>query len=264
MLSYDEIAELSGAICATAEAMGQTISAAGAQVIAEDLAGYEAAVIIAALRACRREPSGKLCLGMVLKNLHAADGRPGKDEAWSIALSASDEYETVVLTAEIRHAMSASTPILQAGDKVGARMAFMSAYERLVAFARAEDRPAKWEVSLGYDSARRMVAIESAVRSQLINHETGSKYLADLRIAPITEEGQAIAGLLTGTQPTHVGPHVRAKLDEVRQILKESKRVKERERVKQAQRRRVDSYLRKRHARAAFAELKVAAGQERF
>lgn len=262
MLSFEEIAELSGAVCATAEAMGQTISAAGAQLIAEDLAGYEGAVIIAALRACRREPNGKLCLGMVLKNIHAADGRPGKDEAWSIALSASDEYETVVLTAEIRQAMSASTPILEAGDKVGARMAFMSAYERLVSFARAEDRPAKWEVSLGYDSARRVVAIESAVRSQLISHETGNQYLADLRIAPITEEGQAIAGLLTGTQRAHISPHIRAKLDEVRKLLKESKRTREVERMKQAQRRRVDSYLRKRRARAALAELNMAAGQE--
>ena len=152
MLSSDQQAELAVAICATAEAMGQAISAGGAQLIAEDLSAYEPAVIIGALRACRREPAGRLSLGMVLKNIHAADTRPGKDEAWSIALAASDEHETVVLTAEIRQAMIASGPILEAGDKIGARMAFMSAYERLVSFARAEDQPAKWEVCLLYTS----------------------------------------------------------------------------------------------------------------
>lgn len=258
MLSCEQIAELAGAICATAEAMGQTISAGGAQVIAEDLAAHEPQVIVGALRACRREPAGRLSLGMVLKHIHAADGRPGKDEAWSIALSASDEHETVVMTAETRQAMAASNPILEAGDKVGARMAFMSAYERLVSFARAEDRPAAWEVSLGFDAARRVTAIESAVRAQLITHEAGAKYLADLRIAPITVDGQAIAGLLTGEVRTQPSAAVREKLAEVRLILTASKARKDQERAKANQRRRVSTYLRKRQARSVIAELERA------
>ncbi len=234
---------------------GQTISSGGARVIAEDLAGHDAQVIVGALRACRREPAGRLSLGMVLKHIHAADGRPGKDEAWSIALAASDEHETVVVTAEIRQAMAASAPILDAGDKVGARMAFMSAYERLVSFARAEDRPAAWEVSLGFDPSRRVTAIEAAVRAQLITQETGGKYLADLRIAPITPDGQAIAGLLTGEVRTQPTAHVREKLAEVRSILTASKAKKEQTRAKEAQRRRVTTYLRKRQARAALSAL---------
>ena len=256
MLSCDQKAELAMAICATAEAMGQTISGPGAELIAEDLEAHEPEVIIAALRACRREPAGRLSLGMVLKHIHAADGRPGRDEAWSIALAASDEHETVVLTTEIRQAMIASTPILEANDKIGARMAFMSAYERLVSFARAEDRQATWEVSLGFDAARRVTAIETAVRAQLISHDRGAKYLADLRIAPITEDGQAIAGLLTGEKRTHVSAHVREKLGEVRSILVASKTRKDRQREKELQRRRVDTYLRKRQARTAVAQFR--------
>lgn len=255
MLSSEEVAQLAGAVCATAEAMGQAISAGGAQLIAEDLAAYDRVVIISALRACRREPNGRLSLGMVLKHIQANDGRPGKDEAWAIALSASDEYETVVLTEEIRQAMSASSPILEVGDKVGARMAFMSAYERLVVAARAEDLPAKWSVSLGYDPARRVIAIESAVRAKLISQETGAKYLADLRVEPATAEGQAIAGLLTGEVRAQIAPKVREKLAEVRSILTASKATKDRQRKKDAQRRRVETYLRKREARAALAEL---------
>ncbi|MFK3815111.1 hypothetical protein ACI2KG_00625 [Pseudomonas sp. NPDC089407] len=255
MLSCDQIADLAAAVCATAEAMGQTISAGGATLIAEDLSAYEVDAITGALRSCRREPAGRLSLGMVLKHIHAADSRPGKDEAWSIALAASDEYETVVLTTEIRQAMIASEPILEAGDKIGARMAFMSAYERLVSFARAEDQPAQWEVSLGYDAGRRVVAIESAVRAQLITQETGIKYLADLRIAPITQDGQAIAGLLTGEVRAQVSPKVREKLAEVRCILKAAKDKKDRERIKESQRNRVDTYLRKRQTRVAIAQL---------
>lgn len=257
MLSCDDIAELAMAVCATAEAMGQTISAAGAKLIAEDLSAHEPEVIVAALRACRREPAGRLSLGMVLKHIHAADGRPGKDEAWSIALAASDEYETVVLTHEVRQAMVASQPILEAGDKIGARMAFMSAYERLVSFARAEDKPVTWEVSLGFDSGRRVTAVETAVRAQLISREMGDKYLADLRIAPVTADGQAIAGLLTGAVRTQPSAAVREKLAEVRSILTASKAKKDSARAKEAQRRRVSTYLRKRQARAALAGLSV-------
>lgn len=256
MLSSEQTAYLAGAICATAEAMGQTISAGGAQLIAEDLSAYHPDAIKGALRSCRREPAGRLSLGMVLKHIHAADSRPGKDEAWSIALAASDEHETVVLTTEIRQAMIASEPVLKAGDKVGARMAFMSAYERLVSFARAEDQPAKWEVSLGYDVGRRVVAIETAVRAQLITQEAGVKYLADLRIAPITQDGQAIAGLLTGEVRPQASAKTLEKIVEVRCILKAAKAKKDRERAKESQRRRVDTYLRKRQTRVAIAQLK--------
>lgn len=255
MLSSDEQAELAVAICATAEAMGQTISAGGAQLIAEDLSAYDPAAIIGALRSCRREPAGRLSLGMVLKHIHAADSRPGKDEAWSIALAASDEHETVVLTTEIRQAMIASEPILEAGDKIGARMAFMSAYERLVSFARAEDQPAKWEVSLGYDAGRRVTAIESAVRAQLITLETGAKYLADLRIAPITQDGQAIAGLLTGEVRPQASPKTLEKIAEIREILGAAKKRAEKEKGKKSKVIRVDTYLRKRQTRTALAEL---------
>lgn len=158
--------------------------------------------------------------------------------------------------------MIASEPILEAGDKIGARMAFMSAYERLVSFARAEDQPAKWEVSLGYDAGRRVTAIESAVRAQLITHETGAKYLADLRIAPITQDGQAIAGLLTGEVRPQASAKTREKLAEVRCILKAAKAKKDRERAKEDQRRRIETYLRKRQTRAAVAQLNIKrAGQ---
>ncbi|MNQ87555.1 hypothetical protein D3C85_1027830 [compost metagenome] len=162
----------------------------------------------------------------ILQRVQAADGRPGKDEAWSIALMAGDEVETVVMTAEVQQAMSAAAPILKLGDRVGARMAFMSAYERLVTVARAVAVPVTWSVSLGFDPTRRVTAIESAVRMQLITQEAGTQYLADLRIAPITEDGQAIAGLLTGSvvQPS---AKLRSRWQQVRDELQAHRRRKD-------------------------------------
>lgn len=91
------------------------------------------------------------------------DGRPGAEEAWAIALLADDEARTVVWTAEIAEAMSAARPVLDIGDKVGARMAFREAYERLIGDARKTRRPVQWQTSLGHDPRQRADAIRQAV-----------------------------------------------------------------------------------------------------
>lgn len=254
MLSSDDIATLAGALCATAEILGQTISASAAKLMAEDLAIFEPADIRAALQACRRELTGRLTLASILQRIQAADGRPGKDEAWSIALSASDENETVVMTSEILQAMTAAQPILDLGDKVGARMAFISAYERLVTLARTEGIQTSWNVSLGFDPARRVTAIESAVRMQLITQQEGMQHISDLRIASITNDGLAIAGLLTGkvVQPSS---KLREKLAEVRSIVTAAKARQDREKLKKDQADRVDTYLRKRQTRTAITAM---------
>lgn len=93
----------------------------------------------------------------------ANDGRPDADEAWAIAMRADDEAITVVWTDEISAALSAARPVLANGDKVGARMAFKSAYERLVTKARKELRPVRWIASLGHDVAQREDALQQAV-----------------------------------------------------------------------------------------------------
>lgn len=220
MLSSDDRAQLAGAICATAETLGQTISAAAAELMAEDLAVFAQADIRKALQACRRELTGKLTLAAVLQRIQAEDGRPGKDEAWAIAMTTNDEFETVVLTDEIQIALGAAKPVLDAGDKVGARMAFISAYERLVAQAREDVKPVNWHVSVGFDANRRIEAVTKAVQMQRIPQERGQKYLADLRVVPVTEDGRALAGLITGevSRPT---PVVRDKLKGVKDSMME-------------------------------------------
>ncbi|WP_447902435.1 hypothetical protein [Pseudomonas serbica] len=220
MLSSDDIAELAGAICATAETLGQTISASAAKLMAEDLAVYPPMDIRRALQSCRRELTGKLTLAAVLQRIDDEDGRPGKDEAWAIAMTTNDEFETVVLTDEIQLALSAAKPVLDGGDKVGARMAFNSAYERLVNQSREDRKAVHWHVSVGFDANRRVEAITKAVQMQRIAQEHGQKYLADMRVVPITEGGRAIAGLLTG-EVTRPAPKLREKLSLVKASMLE-------------------------------------------
>lgn len=226
MLSYEETAELAGAICATAETLGQTISATTAKLMAEDLASCNPADIQSALRSCRKELTGKLTLAAILGRIQATDGRPGKDEAWAIALQSSDEFDTVVMTDEIQVALGAARPVLNIGDKIGARMAFISSYERLVSKAREEAIPVNWHVSIGFDANRRIEAISAAVQMKRIPRERGDLYLADLNLVHVTQDGLAIAGLITG-KAAMPSPGVREKLRAISDELKVKKRQKQ-------------------------------------
>jgi len=217
-LSFAEQAQLAAAIVATAETLGQTMSAAAAELMASDLSEYPAPDIIAALTACRRELTGKLTLAAILQRVQAADGRPDPNEAWSLALAASDEFDSVVLTDEIQLALGASRAILDAGDKVGARMSFLSAYQRLVDTARRENRPVKWSLSPGFDQQRRLIAVQEAGRLGRLPAPVVEEYRARLTNEPITQDGAAIAGLITG-KSAMPSPEVRERLQEIKQSV---------------------------------------------
>ena len=221
-MAPDQIARLALAVCATAEAMGQSLSSDAAELIADDLADYPATAVSAALKSCRRG-GGKLTTDSILQRVQAADGRPGKDEAWAIAMTTNDEFETVVLTDEIQLALAAAKPVLDAGDKVGARMAFISAYERFVGQARQDAKPVNWHVSVGFDANRRIQAVTKAMELKRIPREHGQKYLVDLSVEPVTEDGRAIAGLLTGCV-TRPAPALRQKLELVKTSMLEMRK----------------------------------------
>lgn len=110
---------------------------------------------------------------VIAKRCKELDGRPTADEAWAVALQSVDEAETVVWTTETAQAFYACKPVLIAGDKVGARMAFRDAYNRFVAEARTSRIPVKWDVSLGSDAQRRDVALMTAQAAGLITWKAG-------------------------------------------------------------------------------------------
>lgn len=151
------------AITVTAELTGASLSGAAVAMMAKDLTAlHREEAILRALTRCRKELSRPLTAGAVFDRLAEDDGRPSGDEAWAIALQSSDEAETVVWNGEIQQAMAAARPIIEAGDKIGARMAFRDAYERIVRTNREAGIVPKWEASLGWDKERRALAIESA------------------------------------------------------------------------------------------------------
>ncbi|QEO79863.1 hypothetical protein [Pseudomonas brassicacearum] len=219
-MNDQQVAGLAAAICATAESMGQEMNPGTAAMMAEDLCVYPVPVVKAALKACRFEVKGKLAMADILQRVQIADGRPGKDEAWAIAMTTNDEFETVVLTDEIQLALAAAKPVLDAGDKVGARMAFISAYERFVGQAREDAKTVNWHVSVGFDANRRIQAVTKAMELKRIPQERAQKYLADLSVVPVTEDGRAIAGLLTGAV-TRPAPALREKLHLVKSSMQE-------------------------------------------
>lgn len=146
---------------------------------------------------------------------------PGPDEAWALALKAADERETVVWTDEAARAFAIASPILAEGDKVGARMAFKQAYERAVQAAVMERRAPRPLVSLGWDAEARVNALESAVSSGLLGREQAEPYLLSAR-REISEEGRAVAGLLTGKVVQHPSAPeaVKRRIEELMQAIR--------------------------------------------
>ena len=123
----------------------------------------------------------------------ANDGRPDADEAWAIAIDSMDEYKTVVLNNEIAKALEFSRGIYLDGDKVGARMAFRSSYDKAVLDARKNQEPVKWFPSMGFDVGGRQLALEEAVAKGRLS----APHIAGLLPEPITREGQKLVGAIS-------------------------------------------------------------------
>ncbi len=224
MLSSEQQAALASAICATAEALGQTISPTTARIFAQDLVKYPAEEIRSALLACRRTLTGRLTLAAIQQQLHELDGRPEPNEAWAIAVTAADEDNSVVLTEEVLLALGAARPVLNAGDAVGARMAFLNAYQRLVADSRSQVAPVKWLLSQGHAADRRQTAISDAVRLGRIRPAIASRLA--LQLAHTPEPGGALMGPITASESSQSLPpnhEVRKRLESLLKILKRPK-----------------------------------------
>jgi hypothetical protein len=93
----------------------------------------------------------------VIELCRKSSGHLPPDEAWALALTSQDERESIVWTTQISEAMGAAQPCLDNRDKYGARLAFLSAYERLTASSEP-----KWTVSLGDSLEGRERAVDAA------------------------------------------------------------------------------------------------------
>jgi len=163
----------------------------------DDLCHLPIVEIEAGMRAHRRDPDrGRYFprpADILARTISGA--RMSADEAWTIAIRAMDESDSVCATGEILEAAAVAAPIWEIGDKIGARMAFRAAYERIDGLRQSEGRPIKWRLSVGWDTAKRAEAAQQALRLGQITKREASAHLP----APAATGAAAqIAGLLTG------------------------------------------------------------------
>lgn len=130
------------------------------------LAPYPLHVIRAAMQSYQDEVGefAPVPAGIALR-CKLLDGRLGAEEAWALALTSTDESDTVVWTTECAEAFRLVRPVLQASGAISARKGFIEIYERLVAAARAVHQPVEWVTSTGWDLAKRKLALTRAVKA---------------------------------------------------------------------------------------------------
>jgi hypothetical protein len=114
----------------------------------------------------------------IVQALTRQDGRPTADEAWSMI--PRSEYESVIWTDEMSKAFALAAPLLEAGDQVAARRAFIDRYESEVKAARAQGKPVNAWPSWGFDAAGRDQALAKAVETGLLLPQHAAIYAAAL------------------------------------------------------------------------------------
>lgn len=134
--------------------------------VLEELLPFELGQVLKALKRCQKELMGRLTLAAILERIDSS--MPNADEAWALAITAlKSETETVVLPEIAMQALNVGVRELFQCDKVGARMAFKSAYERILSEATHTEK-AKWTVSLGSDKEMaKRVLLQAVVDGKL-------------------------------------------------------------------------------------------------
>lgn len=218
--------ELVQAITVTAELTNTALSGAAIAMMVRDLAAFEERSTLRALDRCRKELTGRLTLAAIIDRLNENDGRPTSDEAWAMSLEALDEAKTVVWTDEARAAFSIARPVLAEGDKVGARMAFRDAYDRIVRESRERAIPAKWSASLGWDKSLREVALRHAEAAGLL---PAPQVAALLPVMGAGVVGDALFGNPALPAPADCDADVVERVKALKQMLADSTERKARE-----------------------------------
>lgn len=203
----------------TAEVLGQTLSATAAAMMAEDLSSFPQLVLARALSRVRNEHAGRLTPKAILDRIDDAIGRPAANEAWAIASTALDERATIVWTNEMAAAWSLARPVAEAGDMVGARMAFIAAYDRVVRGARELKAVPIVTVSIGWDAEGRNPAIEKALQLGYITPEHAQREMTVALPAPVFNPVALLTGRIEESPGAGLTPEVRAKLQALRDDL---------------------------------------------
>ena len=155
---------------------------------------------------------------------HAATGGQqsiSADEAWGLVPKA--ETESSVTNSEIMGAWGVAQSIYDDGDKVGARVAFRAAYERLEAERVANGRDSKWWPTLGHDFDGRERAIIEARDANRITIDFAGRLLADNRPGDCGPFVALLTGSETSIKPPPLSSAGRSALDAIKANLDRGK-----------------------------------------
>ena len=217
MMTDDDLQWLVQQLVSSAEVLGQQITPTAAAMMADDLSVYPKAMLARALSRVRNEHSGRLTPKAIIDRIDEAAGRPAANEAWAIACTALDESQSLVWNNEISDAWVVSRPIAEAGDMIGARMAFIGAYERIVRNAREMKVLPEVIVSLGWDKATTNPAIEKALALGYISPIQAKQHCVPALEAPVFDGRLLLTGRI---EPAAAAtPEVRAQLMQLREEL---------------------------------------------
>lgn len=177
-------------LAAAIEICGSQMSPAAVRVMGDKLAAYPEEAVLKALDRCMSEVTGRLSLAAIIQRID--DGRPSADEAWA-QVGTNDENVTLVTTDEAMLACGEVRLLMEEGDMVAARMAFKSAYERIVTANRANGVKVKWRASLGFDKPGQVRALTAGVQAGKLDAEWAARLLGTVTAAELL--GQAPAPL---------------------------------------------------------------------
>lgn len=197
-----------------AMAAGKVLSPRAMVSIFDDFEDYSIDAVLAALKHHRKTARFAPVATDIIELLEAGNKRLTADEAWAMMPDVGG-METVVWTDEMADAYDTVYDLLVDGDKIAARMAFKSAYERLCAESVMMQRPVTWKISKGDDQSKIEPAVKKAVLAGRITQYTANQALLTseltgqvalgvlsqeeaIKLLPSPNNSGAIAGLITG------------------------------------------------------------------
>lgn len=129
-----------------------------------ELDQHDPQLVHKAISRCSREVKGHLALSDIVCRID--DGRPDANTAWAMVPSSEDD--SVVWTAETAWAYGKCCGLINDGDKVAARMAFIESYKNRVESSRSNGIPIEWVFSPGFDKTGRVAELSKAYDQGLL------------------------------------------------------------------------------------------------
>lgn len=168
-MNQSEFKAFSELLSGVAEYYGKSLAPAAIEIWWHALRGLDLPLVRRLLSDHVKTSRFMPAVSELLDRIRETDGRPGPEEAW--AMIPTDDGASVVWSEEMALAAAVALPLIHAGDKIAARMAFTERYRVLVREARDIGKPVRWTPSLGHDAAEREGVLLAAVRARRLTPE---------------------------------------------------------------------------------------------